>query len=423
MEENQVKPLILYGAGGNSKTVFQRFVAEGRTPVCFCDGDPVKIGSVWDSGDGFMLDILSLDDALCRYNNAEFYVTPEAPIKYEIIDKLKENEIPRNNIINHEAYVKRVGCYELESWLQFERFECISFCCSGTGRSGVIPKVPMLDLSNKDLHMKCEAIRQQAMYDLENSIATGYCYSCPKAVSSYWPEERKIEWIIFGAGGSCQFNCSYCGGISSSPVAERKRSVERALSYIKYIRDQKIVDYSTLVQVITGEITINPMKEEIIKTFHDHPCIFFTNGEYYSDEIEMVLKKVKSRINCSLDAGTTDTFKLIKGRDCFSKVCNNLKQYAKHGPIDLKYILIPGLNDGRKDIVGFFELASEIDARVVLTRDVKGYDNFIHNIDETLETIKFFVKNAKIRDLALTNEGFIFDGLYKDRLIEAYNSY
>lgn len=74
-------------------------------------------------------------------------------------------------------------------------------------------------------------------------------------------------------------------------------------------------------------------------------------------------------IYCSVDAGTVETFRKVKGVDGFDRVCENLREYAKHGPVILKYILLDGINHTDQDLKGFFKLADEVAVRVELTRD------------------------------------------------------
>jgi molybdenum cofactor biosynthesis enzyme MoaA len=74
-------------------------------------------------------------------------------------------------------------------------------------------------------------------------------------------------------------------------------------------------------------------------------------------------------LNVSLDAGTADTFAKIKGIDCFDKVIKNLEKYAAVGNIQLKYILLEGINDNKNDIDDFVAIAERINANVQISRD------------------------------------------------------
>jgi adenine C2-methylase RlmN of 23S rRNA A2503 and tRNA A37 len=75
-----------------------------------------------------------------------------------------------------------------------------------------------------------------------------------------------------------------------------------------------------------------------------------------------MLSREGSSLFVSIDAGTESTFYRVKGRDCYNEVFENLRRYSKFGRIDMKYILIEGVNDDRKDLDGFLELCKSVDA-------------------------------------------------------------
>jgi hypothetical protein len=79
----------------------------------------------------------------------------------------------------------------------------------------------------------------------------------------------------------------------------------------------------------------------------------------------------------SLDAGTRETFAKIKGLDLFDKVCDNLVRYSSKGPVRLKYIILPGLNDNEADIDGFVALCVRLKATAVdVTRELSDMAQF-----------------------------------------------
>jgi molybdenum cofactor biosynthesis enzyme MoaA len=96
-----------------------------------------------------------------------------------------------------------------------------------------------------------------------------------------------------------------------------------------------------------------------------------------------------------LDAGTRETFKKIKGIDAFARVCENLRRYAEHGNVEVKYIFMNGVNDSNGDIEGFADACNEINAAsVFVTRDLNDYNTGYVLSDANLEAI------AKIYSLA-----------------------
>jgi wyosine [tRNA(Phe)-imidazoG37] synthetase (radical SAM superfamily) len=68
----------------------------------------------------------------------------------------------------------------------------------------------------------------------------------------------------------------------------------------------------------------------------------------------------RSAINLSIDAGTPETWKKVKGVDNFDLVTENLVKYfsnsARPGQITLKYIVLPGINDNYEDYQSAMEI-------------------------------------------------------------------
>ena len=77
-----MKPLVLFGAGRNASHVYKELSSTRYNPVCFCDSNPNKVGSILSFAP--TLQVITLEDALNRYPDAVFFVTPVGIAKYEI---------------------------------------------------------------------------------------------------------------------------------------------------------------------------------------------------------------------------------------------------------------------------------------------------------------------------------------------------
>ena len=81
------------------------------------------------------------------------------------------------------------------------------------------------------------------------------------------------------------------------------------------------------------------------------------------------------------------------------KVSENLREYAKHGPVELKYILLDGVNDSLADFEGFCKLADEAATCVEITRD--GFTDIGETYSDRALTflahyIKYFNRQGKL---------------------------
>ena len=104
---------------------------------------------------------------------------------------------------------------------------------------------------------------------------------------------------------------------------------------------------------------------------------FFTNCFRYDERIgDNLATNPASGINLSIDAGTPETWHRVKGRDNFLKVKENLARYyersLKNGQITLKYIVMPGINDGEQDYKALAELMISLGVdSLFISRDVR----------------------------------------------------
>ena len=301
----------------------------------------------------------------------------------------------------------------------------VRYCCVPHN----VNRIPRVNFSDcEDFQELCERsnrVRNNALNNLKNGAEEGYCAGCQEAKWAWWPDKLKIKRLEFNTGFLCQFNCVYCTAIHARgngalPDADIE-CTKRAIDYIKYLCKSGVINDKTMVVISTGEITINPLQDELMELFQDNPCCVLTNGAVYSLWVEKVLGNDNSFLNISLDSGTPETFIRVKGVNLFDKVCENIRRYSKYGRIELKYILIPGLNDNFSDFKGFLDLAEEIGAEVVLSRDntQSGLEHLEKNISKALVAISHFVSAAKDRELILHALPNLFDGKFSDKIRDA----
>ena len=73
------------------------------------------------------------------------------------------------------------------------------------------------------------------------------------------------------------------------------------------------------------------------------------------------MQENRACIIISLDSGNRNLYKKIKRVDCFDNVINNIKlyssaEYSKDNTF-LKYIILPEINDNKKDFIQFLDVA------------------------------------------------------------------
>jgi len=92
---------------------------------------------------------------------------------------------------------------------------------------------------------------------------------------------------------------------------------------------------------------------------------FKTSGFKFLPGLAGALERNLAEVEVSVDAGTPETYALVKGKDAFDRVTSNLREYAEAGEIHLKYIACKD-NLGDRDIDGFVELARDLGTKYVI---------------------------------------------------------
>ncbi|WP_312562890.1 methyltransferase domain-containing protein [Anaerospora sp.] len=93
-----MKNLILYGAGKNAVKEIEKVRKDGYLPICFCDADATKQGSVY-----LGLPVRSLAEVKVKYRDFFLWVTLADENKYDVFDYLIHQGIQRDQIVNYEV--------------------------------------------------------------------------------------------------------------------------------------------------------------------------------------------------------------------------------------------------------------------------------------------------------------------------------
>jgi pyruvate-formate lyase-activating enzyme len=409
-DRQELPPLILYGAGMRSAWALNECKTMGYKPVCFCDADTNKQGR-----EHLGLPVLSFQKATQEIGDAfVVYITPTGASKYEICAYLDNLGIPKCRIINYEPYEKRVGCPFIEECIVLDK-DSILLCCN-SDRGVSVPSFAFMGLDDEQCYRKFIEMRRDAIESL-NGHGTA-CKGCDKAKEGYWGTMRtldKVTLVAFATGFVCQFKCVYCANVQQ-PFDECLQNIDRMLEFVRYLETNQLISPSAYISIANGEVTINQRFDEILTAFSSYQCGFLTNGQVYRERIAKKLMDGMSFVNVSLDSGTRETFRNVKGADCFHEVCGNIRKYASAGAVQLKYILIPGLNDGDEDIDSFLDFANEIGATVSLARDIFGHENFNDRIDGALKAVTRFLHRASDLGIILYIGQEFYDGAHKDKI-------
>ncbi|MCL2020135.1 MAG: radical SAM protein [Oscillospiraceae bacterium] len=206
----------------------------------------------------------------------------------------------------------------------------------------------------------------------------------------------------------------YCGIAQNSELRiyqaqKHQLYYEKVFDVLEYAKNKNLISPEALWQISSGEITIHPFKERIFNLVRYKHVHFYTNCFIFDEEIAQILKSNPyAAINLSIDSGTSQTWKKIKGVDNFAVVTENLVKYftssSRPGQITLKYIILPGINDTADDFTFVVEIMKILKTgHLTLSRDT-GIKYFLG--DEESEKL---VKSAGRLVSLLQKNGLSFD--------------
>ncbi|MCL2399092.1 MAG: radical SAM protein, partial [Defluviitaleaceae bacterium] len=342
--------VVLFGVGNYHKRVLKYFFAANINVAYFIDN---KTDNTLQPSPYNILDpevLLSEDKTKLK-----IIIMYDFP-KYETI----EEQLRKMGFYDCIYQTKVTCCTKLLHNITFIGGK-IGFCCASSSNFNTSrPSFPYLDTSEKtivDVLKKRKTIIRELTKGEKLTIAKP-CENCSKLTSeNYLFGLKEIKSINISCYPSiCQARCFFCS-VYKNPRNNYEASKDS--NYPKMIAEMlrwlNVNDHITnrcSFTVAPAEITIMPHKDFLLETISKNKARFFTNGFVFDNKIAQSMKDRKSIIQISIDAGTRKTFQKIKGLDMYEKVVNNLLEYRKYGDIDLKYVIIPGVNDNDEDING-----------------------------------------------------------------------
>ncbi|MDR3349497.1 MAG: radical SAM protein [Acidaminococcales bacterium] len=390
-----MKEIIFYGAGGFARANYTQWIAQGLKPVCFADADTQKHHSYFVCADGdTMLQVVPLAEAINRYPDYTLYVTVDPNNLLPVTDFLLAWGIPSYRIKYPGPYERRKGC----SWLGGAPASFLAY----TG-----DRICTCCYVDREFLKRAETIEQDIINaqkfignrinDLRNDRPTP-CDKCPNLVDGIFLQNPKIDRIGINSyldKTVCNFRCVYCG--VEEAFHKTKDGLETPLELTRKIH--KAVENANpaiALSLSAGEITVSSWCDEVLEFIKEKHWAtrLLTNGYIYKEKItELMQEGIITTVCVSLDAGTKQTFAKVKAVDGWYKVIGNLEKYAVvHGALQLKYIMLRGINDNKEDILGFIGLCARLNTDAMLSKDVFA-DRKLSQSE--LDSSLLFIKEAK----------------------------
>lgn len=350
---------IIFGLENHSLIQLKRLIAlNDLNPVCYATRNEKIIGLRTHSLD---LPIVHIFDALNNYPDAKIFLADPHPIKFMPQTFLMKLKISKNRILNYDDFEKVNSCYWPKTFFTIysknimpcSEMRIFDHSLEFTSDS----KTSLRNYFNWASELNTE------MQESQSSI----CEGCPNLRIQYVPKKTIIQQVGYGIGNVCNSNCVYCAR-NISEAGERLstnvKSWQDSFNFVEFLDVLTSSEFydKKVTQLFLGpaEITVHPNKNAILDSVLDVPVILASNSFIYNEKVSKVIQKPYSYLFTSLDAGTSETFKRVKGHDRFESTVNNLIKYSDDGGnIYLKYIVIPE-NVSDEDLEGFIEVVDKL---------------------------------------------------------------
>ncbi|HEX6885009.1 MAG TPA: radical SAM protein [Planctomycetota bacterium] len=274
----------------------------------------------------------------------------------------------------HES-MEYVSCEWIESKLVLEQRQ-LKFCC--IGHSGSKGYVPVCDYDGGPLPVEEIRAARQRLIAANNGDGDTLCKGCHFLQKKDWAAERRtdalIEKVYVSNFSICNLKCRYC-----FVYLDEFTDVSNVAGYPLLPVFKQLVEDGHLAA--DGEIEWGGGEPTIVKGFAEIMRMLMTTGHLqqvhtssvrHSPELEEALRKGRVKAVTSVDAGTRETYKEVKGKDRFDVVWQNVEKYARTGgDMTVKYILRHNNSDERnvREFIGRCHGAGV--KRLVLTPDFR----------------------------------------------------
>lgn len=194
------------------------------------------------------------------------------------------------------------------------------------------------------------------------------CEGCTHLVEKPWLQNREYPFDILGIAqfSHCNIACNYC-----FLQTQERSSFESGFnpyslySTLENLFEQKLLSPNSIIDWGGGEPTVYRDIDRILAASLQRGARHYlhTNGIVFPSVLEENLNAKQVHVICSVDAGTRETYKLMKARDRLDQVWQSLRKYRRAGcAVSLKYIVRKENADNR-DIEPFVDQLQALDIR------------------------------------------------------------
>ncbi len=296
---------------------------------------------------------------------------------------------------------KYISCDRLENGLHID-YDGLFYCCFFSHSNLNYIPVAKMTSDFKKTFKNLTNTRKQDLKKLHDGNIPLRCRGCSQLKMKDWVNKDKIKYLSFTVNKKCNANCIYCTTHHRKEYWNSLPDIKVYDTLLELVKKNKI-DENCEVHIGGGEPTLHCEFDKIIDLFVDRlkaNMKIYSSGILYSDAIVKALKSNRCILAVSIDSGNRELYQKIKNVDEFSQVVENLSKYCNVLTpeericfIEMKYVLLPGINDSKEYILEFLELVKDVGSPAVrfdINWDILGqYKNNLQKRTELFKIMKF----------------------------------
>lgn len=224
------------------------------------------------------------------------------------------------------------------------------------------------------------------------------CGQCAYRERCAWkPRPYVFDILCIAHATACNLACHYCHTIPESRYLQNPGAVPSLLPTISSLISEGLLAPDARIQWGGGEPTILREFEALFGLLHKHGAFseVYTSGLRVPPILLESVAEGRAGVMVSLDSGTRETYKRIKGRDAFDRVLSNVGRCARANPgRTLLKMILSRNNHG--EVRQFLDVAEAAGVRIVCY-DTMMYED--HVDDDIIESAARFRLGAEARGL------------------------
>lgn len=250
---------------------------------------------------------------------------------------------------------KYTSCKWIEHGIVFDQCNMVRICCIYNSDYGDRPKIwgnYTGETNWKDLFR----IKREHRNRFKNGNILPECKDCFYLREKDWDDDDYIDRMILTPWYECNSKCIYCTPTDDPDLLNtRKYDVTKVISSMM---ENNVLAKNASIDFAGGEPTIYEDFEALLSLFIDYgikDILIHSSAVKFSPSIEKGIEKDIIRLVVSIDAGTKEMHRKIKGVDSYDRVWANLTKYVQaqkenKTKVKAKYIIVPGVNDSEYEI-------------------------------------------------------------------------